>query len=636
MEELLMTKKPTYEELEQRVDKLEKESRDRKRLDERLRLLSLTIEQSSEGIAMSDLDGNIEYLNDAFANMHGYSPEELVGKHLSTFHTPDNMPSVETAKRQVKETGSYKGEIWHVRRNGTVFPTFMHNSLLRDEAGNPIGMIGTLRDISDLKAKEGEIRASEIRYRELFNNISSGVAIYEAKDNGNNFFFKDFNRAAERIENTNKEDLIGKSVLEVFPWVKEFGLFDVFKRVWETGDPEDFPISLYKDQRIAGWRENYVYKLPSGEIVAVYDDITKLKRSQEALQDSRNMLQTVLDSIPSAVFWKDRDSIYLGGNRTWLEATGLKSSEEVVGKSDYDLPWEKGQADTFREDDRRVMESGIPEYDIIEPYLQTDGTQAWAKTNKVPLRDKEGNVTGVLGTYEDITERKQAEAALRESELRLHHLSSRLISAQEEERKRISLELHDEMGQALTAMGLNLESIGKELAPEHAAMIKDKLAETISLVEQASDRVRDLSLDLRPSMLDDLGLLPTLRWYINSYEKRTETPVIFEAVNLGERLAPEVEIALYRIVQESLNNITKHARAKKVKIRLEQKKKKVVVLIKDDGIGFHPDRVVSETIPVKGIGLLGMQERVRLLGGSFRIRSHKGQGTSIFVELTLH
>jgi len=147
-------------------------------------------------------------------------------------------------------------------------------------------------------------------------------------------------------------------------------------------------------------------------------DITERRQAEETLQDSRNMLQTVLDSIPSAVFWKNRDSIYLGGNRTWLEAVGLKSSEEVVGKRDYDLQWEKEQTDKFREDNRRVMESGIPEYGITEPYLRADGAHAWARTNKVPLRDKEGNVTGVLGTYEDITEHVQAEQSLRESEER--------------------------------------------------------------------------------------------------------------------------------------------------------------------------------------------------------------------------
>ena len=156
--------------------------------------------------------------------------------------------------------------------------------------------------------------------------------------------------------------------------------------------------------------------MQKNKFITVGRDITARKQSDTALRDSQHMLHTVLDSIPTAVFWKDRDSFYLGGNRTWLAAVGLNSSEEVVGKSDYELPWYKEQANSFREDDRRVMESGLPEYNIIESYRKADGTQAWAKTNKVPLRDIEGNIVGVLGTYEDITERKQAEEALRESE----------------------------------------------------------------------------------------------------------------------------------------------------------------------------------------------------------------------------
>jgi len=153
-------------------------------------------------------------------------------------------------------------------------------------------------------------------------------------------------------------------------------------------------------------------------------DITERRQAGEALRDSRYMLQTVLDSIPAAVFWKDIDSIYLGGNRTWLETAGLKSLEEVVGMNDYDLPWGKEQADSFRDDDRKVMESGIPEYDIIEPYLRFDGIHAWARTNKVPLRDEEGNITGILGTYEDITERKKAEEELNKTTQTLNSVLS--------------------------------------------------------------------------------------------------------------------------------------------------------------------------------------------------------------------
>ena len=149
-----MTGKPTYEELEQRVKELEKEVVEQGRLEKRVRGLSLAVEQSSEGIAVVDLDGNLQYLNDAFANMHEYSAEELIGKNLSVFHTPQQMPSVEAANRQIKETGSFQGELWHVTRGGTIFPTQMHNSLIWDDADKPIGIMGTVRDISDMKQAE--------------------------------------------------------------------------------------------------------------------------------------------------------------------------------------------------------------------------------------------------------------------------------------------------------------------------------------------------------------------------------------------------------------------------------------------------------------------------------------------------
>ena len=131
---------------------------ERKQMEEKLRLLSSSVEQSSEGMAMVDLEGNLLFVNNAFATLHGYTSEELVGKHLSIFHTPEQMPSVEAANQQLQETGEFSGEIWHVRRDGTVFPTLMHNSVLQDEAGNAIGMIGTLRDITELKEAEEELK----------------------------------------------------------------------------------------------------------------------------------------------------------------------------------------------------------------------------------------------------------------------------------------------------------------------------------------------------------------------------------------------------------------------------------------------------------------------------------------------
>jgi len=127
----------------------------------RARLLSSVAEQSTEGMAVVDLEGNLLFVNAAFARMHGYSPDELLGKNLSVFHTPEQLPSVEAASREIRGTGEFSGEIWHVRRDGTVFPTIMHNSLLRDKTGSAIGMIGTVRDITERKEVEQALRRRE-------------------------------------------------------------------------------------------------------------------------------------------------------------------------------------------------------------------------------------------------------------------------------------------------------------------------------------------------------------------------------------------------------------------------------------------------------------------------------------------
>ena len=167
-----MAGKPTYEELEQRVEELEKADNERTSFDRKLQLLSLAVDQSSEGVAVSGLDGNLQYLNNAFAEMHGYSATELVGKNLSIFHTPEQMPYVEAANLELKQKGNFTGKIWHVKRDGTVFPTIMHNTLIRDETNKPIGIMGTIRDITDFKQKEAALQESEKRYRLLAENVS--------------------------------------------------------------------------------------------------------------------------------------------------------------------------------------------------------------------------------------------------------------------------------------------------------------------------------------------------------------------------------------------------------------------------------------------------------------------------------
>jgi signal transduction histidine kinase len=225
--------------------------------------------------------------------------------------------------------------------------------------------------------------------------------------------------------------------------------------------------------------------------------------------------------------------------------------------------------------------------------------------------------------------------ALQQHQDELQRLSVQLMHAQEEERKRISQELHDELGQSLTAMSINLAAM-RALPPEELnPMALDRLDETAGLVDETLDRVRDLSLELRPSMLDDLGLVPTLRWYVGSYEKRAGVHVALRTKNLDERLAPEMETLLYRVVQEALTNVARHAQASTVHAQLERTGNLINVLIEDDGIGFDVQQVGVRPASERGAGLLGIRERVVSRNGTLDIDSQPGQGTRLSIQMPL-
>ena len=245
-------------------------------------------------------------VNNRFCEMLGYSREELVGQDARmVYPTDEDYEYVGEEKyRQILEKGTGAVETRFLRKDGRVIDILLSSSAL-DSSEPSAGVTFTAMNITESKRAMEMLKDSEARYRDLFENMSSGVAVYEAVDDGDDFLFRDFNKAGQRIDNIRKGDVIGKRVTEVFPGVKEFGLFDIFKRVWRTGNPEHFPEALYQDERISGWRDNYVYKLPSGEIVAIYDDVTERKEAKDALKFERGQLLSIFDSISEIIYISD-------------------------------------------------------------------------------------------------------------------------------------------------------------------------------------------------------------------------------------------------------------------------------------------------------------------------------------------
>ncbi len=236
------------------------------------------IENVQDGVFLIQ-DGELKFVNEAFARIPGYTVEEILRMNFGELVAPEDLDIVADryAHMMAGEDVPMEYEFQGIRKGEDTRTTVRMTVGLTEYQGKPAA-IGTVKDITERKSMEDALQESEERFRMMFKNMSNAVAVYEVIDDGRDFISKDFNRAAEKLENMKREDLIGTSLLDVFPEVVDFGLFDVFQRVWQTGKPEHHPITLYKGERISSLRENYVYKLPSGEIVVIYEDVTKRKR----------------------------------------------------------------------------------------------------------------------------------------------------------------------------------------------------------------------------------------------------------------------------------------------------------------------------------------------------------------------
>ena len=363
---------------------------------------------------------------------------------------------------------------------------------------------------------------------------------------------------------------------------------------------------------------------PSRRCYIVAVDITVTQQIKERLRESEAKLQSIFRAAPIGL-GLTVDRVIREANQTLCQLLGY-AREELIGKSARLVYLSQADFDFVgTEKYRQIWDKGVGA--VETRWRRKDGAVRDILLSSAPI-DPGDLSKGTSFSAMDITARREAESRLTESAERLQQLSRRLLSVQEEERRALARELHDDFGQQLAALKISLAMLERDLQ-EPAR--RCHLADCIQIVEYAQRHIQDTARRLRPAMLDDLGLAEALHWYTRGQSERTGC--VIEVRDWLLPLPPELETAAFRIVQETVNNAIRHGAARRIAIAIAVDDGELSLMIQDDGAGFDPDAIPAG--PESGLGLIGMRERVELLGGRFRLVSRLGAGTRIEATIPL-
>ena len=360
------------------------------------------------------------------------------------------------------------------------------------------------------------------------------------------------------------------------------------------------------------------------KILALENEIVRRQEAEERVGESEERYRIAIESSSDAVV-VIQDQTIIWGNRRLAEIFEYDGKRDILGRPLWAIVHPEDRGRVLEISRQRQMGAVAPSrYDFKG--LKKNGTEIYIAVSATTINYH--GETMNMAYLRDVTMRRRAEEEIR-------NLSQRLIEGIEEERRRLAADLHDEFGQALTGLHLTVESL-KNAMPPGLADLQYQCRKVIEMIERLAENLRNISSELRPDMLDHLGLVPTVTWYVNDFKQRVEgLDVELQAVGFRDRkLNSQVEIVIYRILQEALNNVVKHSNASHVLVRLTYSHPQIIMIINDNGRGFDPaEKRNSDRIEKTGIGLISMKERVAAAGGTMDIRSVEGKGTTIRVNL---
>ena len=614
-------------------------------------------------------DGTIQMLNLSGASLIGVGRSRLVGTNFSRLIVAEARALFARYLKQVFASGAKQVGDFELESKGAS-PRFIKISAQRSDKGK--GCSAVIVDFTDLKEASAALRASELRYRRLFEAAHDGVLLLDPETRK----ITDANPFLTKLLGYSGKQLVGKELFEIGLLKDEAASQEMFRNLTRDHEVryEDLPLRsktgrLQEVEVVANLYEE------GGQPVIQCNirDITERKRSEDALRRSAALFTALIEQAPIGVYVLDGEFRFQQANPTALPV--FENVHPLIGRDFSEvihIIWPKKVADDVTARFRKTLKTGesykSPEFSERRKDIGTQEVYEW-QIIRITLP---GGEYGVVCFFDNVTElrqaatvqrhldiatatnqklekeiaqRHQAETTLKLSQKttaelyetarkqkdELRHLARKLLSAQEEERKRISRELHDVIAQTLAGINVRLASLKAEsgtIIPELLA----KIDSTQKLVEKSVDVVHRFARELRPSMLDDLGLLPALQSFVKRFIEETGIRVSIKAFEGIEEMEGIQRTVLYRIAQEALTNVCRHAKATSAEISIQKHEGIISMEVTDNGKGFE---VVGTGSAKKNnrLGLLGMRERVEMIGGTFKITSAPGQKTTVRVEV---
>ena len=593
---------------------------------EKLAIFRRFAEASGEGFAMASLDGHIIYMNPALCRMLGEErPEDALGKHFSVYYSEDSHRRGEREIRPaVSQAGYWKDEMPMLSRQGRPIPTWLNTFMIRDERGSPLYLAVVITDITERKAAEDALRASEQRFRNYFEQGLIGMAVTAIDKRWlevNDRLCEILGYSREELRRTNWEAITHPDDVE-----PNLRLLNPLL----AGEIEHFTLNKRyrkKDGSIVyATIHTRAFRKDDGtvdHVVTLVEDITARKQAEDALRVSEEKYRSVVEACPDAVVMSNLKGQVLFASGQARRLLGLGDCEELTGRNVFDGVIENDRK-RLAENMSDLLAAGTrrnTEYTSIRRDVATIPVE----TSSVVIRDDQGQPKAVMAVIRDITERKRVEGALLRERRTLKHM----LEASDHERQLIAYDIHDGLAQELAGAIMQFQIYA------HARTIATKSKDSakafdagMTMLQQSHTEARRLISGVRPPILDESGVIAAIAHLVYDPAFDQGPKIEFRSRVTFTRLAPIMENVIYRIVQEGLSNARNHSKSKKILVSLRQRGDRLRIKIRDWGVGFN-----QKPVRENRFGLKGIRERARVLGGDCKIKSRPGEGTSIFVEL---